>query len=57
VNTEAKREANKAASASKELTALLEEFARNLEKNNFQLIERKFEELQTAITQMRKNLG
>lgn len=56
-NTEAKREANKAASATKELTVLLEEFALNPDKNNFPPVERKFDELQSALAQIRKNLN
>ena len=56
-NAEIKREANRAAAASKELTTLFEEFAQNVDKDNFPPIEKKFEELQAAVAQIRKNLG
>lgn len=57
VNAEAKREANRAAASSKELTQLLEEFTRKVEKDNFPPIEKKLDELQTAVAQIKKNLG
>jgi hypothetical protein len=56
-NAEAKREANRAASTSKELAELLEEFAGNADNHNFPPIEKKLDELQTLIVQIRKNLN
>jgi hypothetical protein len=56
-NAEARRETNRAATASKELTALLEEFSRNVDRDNFSPIEKKLDELQIAIAQIKKNLS
>jgi hypothetical protein len=56
-NAEVKRAANRAAVESKELTALLEEFVRNPEKDNFAAVEKKIDELQTAIVQIKKSLN
>ena len=56
-NAEVKREANRAASASKELTQLLEELVKSLNKDDFPPIEEKANQLQIAIAQIKKNLG
>jgi hypothetical protein len=56
-SSEAKREAGKAAAASRELSGLLENFAQNPEKDKFPPIEKKFDELQNTISQIRKNLN
>jgi hypothetical protein len=57
INAEAKRETNRASSAAKELTALLEDFARSLDKNGFSPIQKKLDELENAIAQIKKNLN
>ena len=56
-NLETKREANKALAAVKELSLMLEDFARKAEKDSFSPVEKKFDELQNIINQIKKNLA
>jgi hypothetical protein len=56
-NAELKRETNRAAAATKELTLLLEDFARSSNKDDFSSVEKKFAELQNLINQIKKNLA
>lgn len=56
-NAETRREANKAVASARELSLLLDEFAQSTGKENFAPVEKKFEELQNIINQIKKNLA